>query len=264
MAESKARLLGDQDSLLLSRIEDAGLNASAPPQQRWFDGWLLRLSPGKAQRARCINAVAAGRLPLVEKLQQCGELFASRDLPLLVRVTPFTQPENLDAELESLGYGLHDETRVMVRSRIVPAAVPAPGPDLEWAELGAAEFAATAAGLRGSSVAECAAHAERLCHAPVPYRGFVLREAGGGAIKACGQIASESNFVGLYDVVTEPSQRRKGYGRVLCQYMLTLANSSGIYVAYLQVGADNEAARRMYRGLGFVDAYSYHYRRAAP
>ena len=52
------------DPLLLSRIEDAGLNASAPPQQRWLDGWLVRLSPGKAKRARCIHAVAVGRRPL--------------------------------------------------------------------------------------------------------------------------------------------------------------------------------------------------------
>ena len=42
---------------LLSRIEDAGINASAPPQQRWLDGWLLRFSPGKAKRARCIQAL---------------------------------------------------------------------------------------------------------------------------------------------------------------------------------------------------------------
>ena len=43
---------------LLSWVEDAGINASAPPQQRWEDGWLLRFSPGKAKRARCIQAVA--------------------------------------------------------------------------------------------------------------------------------------------------------------------------------------------------------------
>ena len=54
---------------LLSRIEDAGLNASAPPQQRWVDGWLVRFSPGKAQRARCINALAPRRFaPWSEKL----------------------------------------------------------------------------------------------------------------------------------------------------------------------------------------------------
>jgi hypothetical protein len=39
-------------------VEDAGLNASAPPQQLWLDGWLVRLCPGKAKRARCVNALA--------------------------------------------------------------------------------------------------------------------------------------------------------------------------------------------------------------
>ena len=56
------------DPALLSRIEDAGLNASAPPQQLWLDGWLVRFSPGKAKRARCVNAVALGRLPVDERL----------------------------------------------------------------------------------------------------------------------------------------------------------------------------------------------------
>ena len=45
---------------LLSRVEDAGLNASAPVEQRWLDGWLVRFCPGKAKRARCVNAVAQG------------------------------------------------------------------------------------------------------------------------------------------------------------------------------------------------------------
>lgn len=46
------------------RIEDADLNASAPPQQRVLDGWLLRFSRAKAKRARCINAICASRMPL--------------------------------------------------------------------------------------------------------------------------------------------------------------------------------------------------------
>ena len=63
------------DSTLLSRIEDAGLNASAPPQQRWVDGWLVRFSAGKAKRARCINAVADGRLPVAERLAFCQQVY---------------------------------------------------------------------------------------------------------------------------------------------------------------------------------------------
>ena len=86
---------------LLSRVEDAGLNASAPPQQRWLDGWLVRFSPGKAKRARCVNAVAPGRLSLEEKLSLVEPVFRDAGLPLVVRITPFSHPEGLDKTLEA-------------------------------------------------------------------------------------------------------------------------------------------------------------------
>ena len=35
---------------LAARIEDASLSVSQPAQQSFFDGWLLRYSPGKATR----------------------------------------------------------------------------------------------------------------------------------------------------------------------------------------------------------------------
>jgi hypothetical protein len=92
---------------LLSRIEDAGLNASAPPEQRWVDGWLLRFSPGKAQRARCVNAVADGVLPLSERLSLCRALYREVGLRLLVRITPFTRPPDLDATLDGAGLRPH-------------------------------------------------------------------------------------------------------------------------------------------------------------
>ncbi|HJV61699.1 MAG TPA: GNAT family N-acetyltransferase, partial [Albitalea sp.] len=77
---------------LLRQVEDAGLNASAPPQQRLLDGWLLRFSPGKAKRARCVNAVAPGRLPLERKLDACQRLYEEVGLPMLLRITPFSEP----------------------------------------------------------------------------------------------------------------------------------------------------------------------------
>ena len=36
----------------LRRVEEIGLNALQTQQQLFYDGWLLRLSPGKAKRAR--------------------------------------------------------------------------------------------------------------------------------------------------------------------------------------------------------------------
>ena len=44
--------LRQTSDVLAARIEDASLAASQPAQQSFFDGWLLRYSPGKAKRAR--------------------------------------------------------------------------------------------------------------------------------------------------------------------------------------------------------------------
>ena len=244
---------------LLSRVEDAGLNASAPPQQRWLDGWLLRLSPGKAKRARCVNAVATGRLPVRDRLALCELAFREAGLPLFVRITPFTQPPALDDVLAAQGLHRIDDTRVMVATEW--SAVPEPVPSgLVLERLAAAEFAEQVGALRGSPMAQRVAHAERLQVSPVPYQGWVLRRRDTGAIAACGQIATEANLVGVYDVFTDPAQRGQGLARVLCTQLLAMARARGAAVAYLQVESSNAPARAIYHRLGFADAYGYHYR----
>lgn len=249
---------------LLSSIEDAGLNASAPRQQRWLDGWLMRFSPGKAKRARCINALAPGRLPPDERLALARAAYAEAGLPLLVRITPFTQPPALDGWLEGQGYTVLDDTRVMVATSLPAAAPSAPPPGLRLQPLAGADFAEAVGRLRGSTAAERRAHAERLAAAPVPLRGFVLRRIDGegdqGAVVACGQFAREGALVGLYDVHTDPAHRGQGLASWLCERLLAKAASEGASIGYLQVDAGNEAARRIYRRLGFADAYAYHYR----
>jgi len=262
---SLATLLSAHDPVLLSRVEDAGLNASAPPQQRWVDGWLVRTSPGKAQRARCINAVAAGRRPVEEKLAACQALYRELGLPFLVRITPFTQPGELDARLAAAGYAFHDDTRVMVLPDLAGALLDPgrPPAQTEWQELPPESFAEAVGDMRGSSAEARRAHAERLRASPVPYRGFILRR--GAEVLACGQIAQEEELVGLYDVATDTRQQRQGLASWLCKQLLTVAKKqSGARSAYLQVGADNQAARRIYSRMGFADAYRYHYRAERP
>ena len=251
------------DPRLLSRIEDAGINASAPPQQRWIDGWLVRFSPGKAHRARCIQAVASGVLPLVERLALCQQLFDQAGLPLLARLTPFSQPAGLDQALAERGWALHDDTRVMACALDDLAELPL-AEGLHLRPLAPAEFAAVVGALRGSPDEQCQAHAERLLHSPVPYQGWALCEdQGAQAVLCCGQVATEADLVGVYDVHTADAARGRGLARQLCAAMLHWARQEqGVRTAYLQVGADNHAARTAYRKLGFSDAYGYHYRLA--
>lgn len=251
------------DARLLSRIEDAGLNASAPPQQRWLDGWLVRFSPGKAKRARCVNAVAAGRLPVADRLAVCARVFAQAQLPLIVRITPFTLPVELDALLGKQGLRRFDDTRVMVRADLPADAAPDPiGSDLSIRAIGLEAFAQRVGAFRGTPLAQRQAHAERLLNSPVPFFAFELRAD--DEPLACGQFALEGDLVGLYDVFTAASARGRGFAKVLCQHLLTQARSRGARHAYLQVEADNHPARAVYRRLGFDDGYAYHYRTRDP
>ena len=251
--------LTDLPMTLLSRVEDAGINASAPPQQRWVDGWLLRFSPGKAKRARCIQAVADGRLPFAERLALCAAVLGEAGLPMVVRITPFSRPEGLDASLAELGYQVLDDTLVMVATQWPAQVEPLPvGWRLE--RVGHAAFAEAVGSLRGSAAGQRAAQAERLAASPVPYQAWVLRRANDARVLACGQVATEGDLVGLYDVFTHPAVRGQGLASRLCAALLDHARAGGARVAYLQVEADNLPARSIYRRLGFVDAYHYHYR----
>jgi len=250
------------DPLLISRVEDAGLNASAPPQQRWMDGWLLRFSPGKAKRARCVNAVAAGRLPLQQKLHACERVFAEAGLPLIVRLTPMSQPATLDSDLDALGLRRFDDTRVMVLPQLNLPTLPALPADTTLHTVGLEAFAQHVGALRGSPLAQRQAHGQRLANAPVPF--FALKLHVEGQLASCGQFALEDDVVGLYDIYTAPAQRGRGYASLLCMRLLKLAAERGARHAYLQVESDNAAARAIYHRLGFTDAYSYHYRTRDP
>lgn len=244
---------------LLSRVEDAGLNASAPPSQWWIDGWLVRTLPGKARRARCVNALMPGVLALGERLAAAEAACARTGVPLLFRITPFTQPAELPQQLRQHGFAPVDPTLVLVATGL-PTTPPPPVPaGLCLEALDGDAFADAVGTLRGSPPEHRRSHALRLSHSPVPYRGLALRRAEDGQLLACGQVAVEPPLAGLYDVFTHPEARNRGLARVLCEHLLSLGVSQGANIGYLQVDAANPPALAVYRRLGFVEAYGYEY-----
>ena len=243
------------DDLAL-RAELAGLDASAPPQEANIDGWLIRLSPGKAKRSRCINALREGTLPLDDLLARCQQAYDAAGLPLAVRVTPWSQPADLDERLAAKGWNAFDAADVMVLSTLVPEPAP-----VALQTLDAMAYAAAVGALRGSSPTAIAAHAERIANAPVAYQGFALNDAT-GQLLACGQMVVADDLVGLYDIAS--AVPRQGHADRLCRALLALAYQQGARQAYLQVGSDNEVAKRLYTRMGFVFAYRYHYRSPEP
>lgn len=245
---------------LLARVEHAGLNASASPRQCWVDGWLVRFSPGKAKRARCINALAVGQRKVDDKLRECAALYQEAGLPMILRSTPFSQPAGLDVLLAQRGWQRFDDTLVMVLGgldRVTDAPMPR---GIVAASAAAAEYAREVGALRGSTPNEVVAQAERVTASPAPYQGVLWRRE--GEVVACGQMAREGDLVGLYDVFTAPAERGLGLARALCTQLLVQARTQGARLGYLQVDAINEPALAVYRRLGFEVGYSYHYRSA--
>jgi GNAT superfamily N-acetyltransferase len=246
------------DDPLLVRIEDAGLNAAQPPEQVLLDGWLVRFSAGKAKRARSVNALAAGRRPLLDKLAECERWYRRHNLPPMFRITPFTQPAELDHFLAEQGYALAEPTRVMVTPLPEPPNLARPAAWLR--EIDATAFAVHVGRLRESAPPEIAAHTRRLTVSALERTTTRLVALASGEPLGAGQAVVENDLVGLYDIVTAPPMRGRGLGTTLVQALLGAAHARGARIAYLQVGVANEAARRIYGRFGFVDRYTYWYR----
>ncbi len=259
---------------LARRAELAGLNAASAPREARVEGWLLRLSPGKAKRSRCVNALAGGSLPLEELLRRCRVSFEHAGLPLILRLTPFSEPADLDDRLAAMGWTSFDPADVMVLPSLAAFVDSHSGDELT--PLSPADYAALIGALRGSSPAEIDGHARRLAEASVPHQAFRMQRD--GVLLACGQVAIDrstaaadaktdlaaSPMAGLFDIFTPEDQRGQGHGYRLCAALLAEARRQGASTAYLQVGAENAAAQRLYARLGFLQAYRYHYRSDDP
>jgi len=235
------------------RLEELGLNSSTPPGQLLYDGWLLRMLPGKAKRARSINAVYPSTLPLDEKMAHCERLYARASVPMIFRITPFSQPPQLDAELERRGFGKFEETSVQY--------APIDPMHFQLATAGLLDLPAwldAVAELRDSPPTHRDAHKARLEGSPLSLRAVAAEE--GGRIVATGLTIVEAEWAGLFDIVTRDDVRRKGYGRGVVASLLRVAWDLGARHAYLQVGSGNEGARRLYTQFGFRERYTYWYR----
>lgn len=235
------------------RLEELSLNSSSPPGQLVYDGWLVRLSPGKAKRARSVNAVYASTLPLADKVAYCERLYRARGLPAIFRLTPFSQPPELDATLERMGYTQFDATAVESAAIGKPGAVDA---DVRSLELG--EWVDAVAQLRGSPQSHRRGHLARLNG--IPLAKIALAIAEGGRIIATGLTIVEGDCAGLFDIVTHEGARRRGHARRLVAGLLAGAWEMGARHAYLQVQQENFGARKLYSQFGFVEKYRYWYR----
>ena len=243
-----------------ARIEEAALNALQTRRQLFYDGWLVRMSPGKAKRARSVNAHFGSTLPVDTKIERCERLYAACALPALFRITPFCKPAALDDVLERQRYVAFDNTLVQIADT-GPARRCSPTRDVELVGVTIAAFVESVGALRGSPAEQRHAHLERLAHSPLASHAIVARSE--RRTLACGQIAIDGDLAGIYDMVTAADVRGRGLASAIVAALLAWAGEHGAARAFLQVNNDNAAALAVYRKFGFATAYAYHYRARA-
>jgi len=242
--------------MLPKRIEEASLNAWPALQQILFDGWILRFAKGYTKRANSVNPLYASTLDIHEKVDICEELYSDKGLPTVFRLTPFSSPPDIDQILESRGYRNTDTTFVLHLNLRDGEIQPAPSGELriekldDWMDL-FCRFTET-------SMEKQQTHMQIL--QAIPSRQLLVSLANLEQPVACGLGVLEGRYFGLFDLVTDPQHRNKGFGTQLVSRLLRWAQKQGAWHAYLQVMSLNEPARHLYAKFQFENVYQYWYR----
>jgi ribosomal protein S18 acetylase RimI-like enzyme len=249
----------DGGQIDITTIEHCGF-AALPPEHTVEDGpWVLRMAGGLAKRANSANPRAPGAELDPARLERIETFYRRAGLAPIVRITPLAVP-GADALLAARGYRIADSSLVMTAPlATAPTATRPDGigisidtaiPDT-WHDA-FAQFDGLDAHGRTTRRAMLAA-LDR------PHAAITLRDAR-ATVVGIGLAVRDGMQVGLFDVRVARDARGRGLGRAVTAAMLDWARTHGSAHAYLQVNADNAPARRLYRSLGFTEAYAYHYR----
>lgn len=237
-------------------LEELALNAWPSLQTVVDDGWILRFADGYTGRANSVNILYPSTDNLESKIARCEARYTARGLPTTFKMTPATQPANLDSILESRGYELKRDT--MVKTAQLDGL---PAPEAHTVTL-------------TSDVSDdwmrvfCALR--DMDEHYLPIMGRILNNIissvcyatlwQGDMPAAVGLAVAERGYVGLFDITTAPGFRNRGLGRQLVLHLLRWGQANGATQSYLQVMSDNAPALRLYDKLGFRDVYPYWYR----
>lgn len=258
----------------IRRFEEATWTTWPSLRQVFRDGWLMRFAEGHTGRANSVNTYGPGLRPMAERIAEAEAIYAAVGLPPQFRVTPLSD-HGLDAALEARGYAFDDPSVVMIAPlpqglESDPAVRLSPQADAGWID--------TFCGTTRVDGARRSALSGIFARLVPPFAFAALGDDGAvgeGAFAALSleavppdEVAPDAvglgvvdgDLVCILDVATRPEVRGRGLARRLVGSLLAWARDEGARTAMLQVGAGNAPAIALYRRLGFVEAYRYHYR----
>jgi N-acetylglutamate synthase len=236
-------------------IEEFTMNAWPCLRQVLLDGWILRFAGGYTRRSNSVNPLYPGTLHPLEKVRGCEEMFEKASLTPVFKLTPASFPPGLHRTLLDEGYRREPGASVqLVDLRALDLEAPAgvsawDRPSNEWIEAYGA-FTARDAARRATLQALLENIVPRALFVAVPHDGQIASVA---------MAVAQPPWVGLFNMATDPSLRRRGLGRRVVAAVLYWGRDMGATTGCLQVSPDNDPAIGLYSQFGFREAYQYHY-----
>jgi N-acetylglutamate synthase len=242
-------------------LEDIGADAWPAAATAWLEGWRLSLDAGVTRRANSVLPNA--KRPIGDPDALIGEVerrYRAQGLCPCFKLSAAAEPADLDRRLEHRGYRCEGHSLVLIAEArtIAPPHAGQIAVALDARPTGAWLDACWPAEQYAAERSVRQAIVERV-RLPRAFGLARLGTAAGGAALA----VADRGWVGLTAVHTLPEQRRRGVAQSLLRAFARWAAEQGTERLYLQVERDNAPARELYAGLGFTEAYAYHYRRLA-
>ncbi len=207
-------------------------------EHRWLDGWLLRFGHGVTRRA---NSAVPLRYSSHAEIIAVLEWYAARGVPALVSVPDrlMRLPAGVSFDAENLVMATDIDAAGSAELRITEQ------PDDDWLALYRRDVPVDVL----TAVVDGEVAFGELAGAAVGR--VVVTDAPDG-----------TRWAGVSAVHVSETDRRKGLARRLCAGLLGWAHDHGATRAYVQVVADNTAARALYESMGFWVHHRSRYVRA--
>ncbi|MBA3029092.1 MAG: GNAT family N-acetyltransferase [Desulfobacteraceae bacterium] len=234
-------------------IEEAGFQAWPAFRQFNHHGWVSRFADGYTKRANSVTVLSPNSMVLENQILACEEQYHKKYLSCIFRLLSFNDNSGIESILDSRGYKKGDHSLVLTRE-----ILNTPFPSMVFPSLPVEDWMRHYCALSGKEFKDHATHIKMIHSIRDEHLLAVLLK--NSRPVSCGLGVIHKGYFGIFDIVTHPDLRNKGYGKELVGGMLAWAVEKSAHTAYLQVVSDNRPAIRLYHGLGYGPAYEYYYK----
>lgn len=239
------------------RLEAVGFRAWPAATVHYDGSWLCRLTAGHpSRRLNSLNPLDPSDTRDIEiRVEKAAKRFEDYGRPLLVRQTPLTPLPLIDF-MDEAGWANVGRTSVMMADL---ATLPRDeGLDhLPSRDVG--RFVDARIRVAGDDPALKPGLTE-IINAIKPEAGLFIFEEPGFGPTAVTIAVQDNDIAGILQLGVAEEKRGQGLGTAILHASLRWAKLKGARHAWVQVEADNAAARALYGRAGFRDVYEYSYR----